>query len=287
MESHTFGSTLRELVTDLRQSRDLIHQLTLRDIRIRYKQAIMGLGWAVLMPVLVVCSGLIVRYAMATLAGRALQFEVAATMAVKSLPWAFFVGATGFAVTSLTTNGHLIGKIYFPREVLPLSAVLAQVFDTGIGCIAVGLALPFLGVTPSWTMLWVPLLALMLVAFTTGIGFLLSMANLFFRDVKYIVQVILTFGIFFTPVLFEPQMLGGLGARLIMLNPLAPILEGLRLSVVEGHDLLAPLTAVVNGKTIVVWEPWYLGVTGLWCTVGLLWFSILFHRAQYRFAEMT
>ncbi len=80
-----------------------------------------------------------------------------------------------------------------------------------------------------------------------------SCANLFFRDVKYITQVILSFAIFFTPVLFEPSMLGERGARLVMLNPLAPILEGLRLVIVEGHNLLVPLMvglpAVNNGVT--------------------------------------
>ena len=96
--------------------------------------------------------------------------------------------------------------------------------------------------------------------FTTGVSLFLSCANLFFRDVKYIVQVVLMFGIFFTPIFFEPAMLGPKGAYLAMLNPLTGILEGLRLSVVEGHNLLEPLTVVVKGVPRVAWEPWELAV---------------------------
>ena len=92
--------------------------------------------------------------------------------------------------------------------------------------------------------MWVPLLVIILITITAAAGLFLSCANLFFRDVKYIVQVLLTFGIFFTPVLFEPAMLGPTGAQVVMLNPLAPLLEGIRLAVVQGHNLPQPLLQV-------------------------------------------
>src|SRR4029078_9948944 len=132
----------------------------------------------------------------------------------------------------------------FPREVLPLSATLAQTVDTLLGSVVVTLLIGFLCVRVSPALLWVPVLALLLYFFPAGVALFLSCANLFFRDVKYIVQVLLTFGIFFTPVLFEPAMLGPTLGTLAMLNPLAPLLEGLRLSVVAGHDLLTPLVEV-------------------------------------------
>jgi lipopolysaccharide transport system permease protein len=277
---------LREIVSDLWSRRDLLYQLARRDIRIRYKQAVMGFAWAIFMPLLVVLAGFLIRLAMATVSGSHLQGATVAGLAVKSLPWAFFVGSIGFAVNSLTGNRNLVSKVYFPREVLPLSAVGAQMFDTMIGTAGLLVLLPFLGVRPTLTMLWVPLLALILIMFTAAAGLFLSCANLFFRDVKYIVQVLLTFGIFFTPVLFEPAMIGPTGAQLVMLNPLAPLLEGVRLAVVQGHNLAEPLMQLTkHGTTAVAWQPWYLLYSGAWALGGLIASAVMFHRLEFVFAE--
>jgi lipopolysaccharide transport system permease protein len=277
---------LREIVTDVWQRRDLLYQLARRDVRIRYKQAVMGFAWAIFMPLLVVLAGFLIRLAMATVSGSELPTTTIAGLAVKSLPWAFFVGAIGFAVNSLTGNMNLVSKVYFPREVLPLATTGAQMFDTLIGAAGLLILLPILGVRPTIALLWVPLLALTLLMFTAAAGLFLSCANLFFRDVKYIVQVLLTFGIFFTPVLFEPAMLGPTGAKLVMLNPLAPLLEGFRLSVVQGHNLAEPLMQLTkSGAEAVAWQPWYLLYSGAWAVLGLIGSALMFHRLEFVFAE--
>jgi ABC-type polysaccharide/polyol phosphate export permease len=284
----------RSMVGDLRtiavgeiwRYRELLYQLTLRDIRIRYKQAIMGFGWAVFMPGLIVLAGTLVRFAMAYMGGSKVELSEIAGMAVKAIPWSFFVGAIGFATASLTGNLQLVSKIYFPREVLPLSATLAQCFDTTIGTVTLAIALPFLGVHYGLGLLWVPLLAVLILMFTAATALFISCANLFFRDVKYIVQVLLTFGIFFTPVFFEPRMFGELGGRLMLLNPLAPLLEGLRLSIVHGHNLVTPLvTAGANGASFPTWSPWYLAYSAAWAIIGLIASALIFHRAEAVFAE--
>ena len=223
---------------ELWRHRGLLYELMRRDIRIRYKQAVMGLVWAVLMPILIVTAGALVRVAMAFVGGRPLVPQEVMGIAIKAVPWSFFVGALGFATNSLTGNSNLVTKIYFPREVLPLAATLAQVADSAIGLTALVVAGLVLGVHFGAASLWAPVLLVLLIAFTAGSALVVSCANLFFRDVKYIVQVLLSFGIFFTPVFFEPEMFGPAGARLMMLNPMAPILEGLRLSVVYDHNLL-------------------------------------------------
>ncbi len=277
---------LREIATDIWRRRDLLYQLARRDVRIRYKQAVMGFAWAIFMPLLIVLAGFLIRLAMATVSGSELQTTTVAGLAVKSLPWAFFVGSIGFTVNSLTGNMNLVTKVYFPREVLPLASIGAQLFDTLIGTAGLLLLLPFLGVRPTAALLWVPLLALILIMFTAASGLFLSCANLFFRDVKYIVQVMLTFGIFFTPVLFEPAMLGPIGAQLVMLNPLAPILEGVRLAVVEGHNLAEPLTQPTkSGMQAVAWQPWYLLYSAVWAVGGLIGSALMFHRLEFVFAE--
>jgi ABC-type polysaccharide/polyol phosphate export permease len=97
--------------------------------------------------------------------------------------------------------------------------------------------------------------------------------------------VLLTFGIFFTPVLFDAPMLGERYAPLVMLNPLAPLLEGLRLAVVEGHNLLVPLHVVEAGRLVELWSPWYLAwSTGL-AVFGAILATTMFRRLQYLFAE--
>ncbi len=275
------ADSLVDIVKEVWLFRGLLYQLTLRDIRIRYKQTVMGFAWALFMPALIVLSGMIVRLAMARLSGTPLETEALAGIAAKALPWAFFVGAINTANSSLIGNQNLVTKVYFPREVLPLASVLAQTFDTLVGTAALVLVLPFLGAPFSLALLWVPFLAAVLFLLTLAAGLFLSAANLFFRDVKYIVQVVLTFGIFFTPVFFEPAMFGSLGARLMMLNPVAPILEGIRLAVVEAHSL--HLTIEVSG--VLVWSPWYLAYSVIWACAGYLLAARMFHGLQYLFAE--
>jgi lipopolysaccharide transport system permease protein len=265
--------------------RGLLYELMRRDIRVRYKQAIMGLVWAVLMPMLVVAAGVLVRIAMALVGGRPLVPQEILGIAIKAVPWSFFVGALGFGINSLTGNSNLVTKIYFPREVLPLASTLAQMFDSSIGLVTLLVACLLAGVDFGVTALWAPVLLVILVAFTAGSSLLVGCANLFFRDVKYIVQVLLSFGIFFTPVFFEPQMFGPIGARIMMLNPLAPILEGLRLSVVYDHSLLAWLVESGRKGPVIVWSPWYLAYSAGWALVMLTGGLLFFHRTEPKFAE--
>jgi lipopolysaccharide transport system permease protein len=277
---------LREIFVDeFWAYRGLAYELTRRDIRVRYKQTVMGFGWAVLMPMLIVLSGALVRFAMAYVSGHHLAVEELAGIAVKAIPWSFFVGSMGFATTSLVGNANLMTKIYFPREMLPLAATLAQSFDSTIGTVALLIVCPLLGVHLGLGLLWAPLIAACIFLYTAGSALLAGCANLFLRDVKYLVQVLLTFGIFFTPVFFEPYMFGPLGARIMMLNPLAPLLEGLRLSVVYNHQLLEPLVVTTAHGPVVAWSPWYLAYSVTCAVVVFLVGLLVFHRAENRFAE--
>lgn len=284
-EWHTVPGDVREGIREIWTYRELLYQLTMRDIRLRYKQAIMGFGWALFMPVLVVLAGLIVRGIIAQASGQPLVGAGLAGVAVKAVAWAFFVGAVGFANTSLIGNASLVSKVFFPREVLPLAAVLAQGFDTLIGAVALLLVLPLLGVGVGWGLLWIVPLAGLLLVLTVALGLLLACGNLFFRDVKYIVQVLLTFGIFFTPVVFDAAMAGSRYAPVLMLNPLAPVLEGLRLAVVQGHNLLQPLHVAEGTRLVEIWSPWYLVWSGAVGAFGLVLSLTLFRRLQTLFAE--
>lgn len=208
--------------------------LTWRDIRIKYKQTAMGFLWALLMPILIISAGLVVKLGMAHVSGRAIQLSELATVAVKALPWAFFTATLRFATISLTANETLVTKIAFPRAVFPLAAALSQGFDFCVASVVVVALLVASSVGVSVYLLWVPVILALFVVFTTSLGILLAAANLFFRDVKYLVEVVITFAIFFSPVFYEAEMFGP-WANLLMLNPLAPLLDGLSACVVHHH----------------------------------------------------
>jgi ABC-type polysaccharide/polyol phosphate export permease len=283
-ERVALGSEMREIW----ERRDLLLQLAARDVRIRYKQAVMGFAWAVLMPVLIVGAGTVFRLAVVTMTGARFERAEIGSVILKSFPWAFFSGAIGFAVNSITGSISLVTKIYFPRAILPIATVAANMFDLAVGVVAITLLLPFFGGQLTWALLWVPALVALLVLFTTGLGAVLACANLFFRDVKYITQVALTFGIFFTPVLFDASAFGARGSRLLMLNPLGPIFEGLQLAVIRGHNLLEPLATTTRaGVTFTAWQPWYLLYSVAWAVLSVVAGIHLFRRTQDLFAEFA
>lgn len=276
----TWFGTLRQIVGDLWTSRELFSQLTRRDLKLRYRQAAMGVAWALFLPVLTVGAGLIVRGVFVR--GGVLGAPSLAGIAIKSWGWAFFAGAMNFATISLLSNAQLVTKIYFPREVLPLAAIVAQGFDSLLGFAVIMLAGHWLGFQWSVQLFWLPLLVAALLLVTTGLAFLFACANLFYRDVKYILQVLLTFGIFFTPVLFDVSAFGPRAAALFMLNPLTPILEGLRLTLANGTSLL---TTIHAPSGVLVWSPWDLVYSICFGLVCVVTGAIAFRRGAAYFAE--
>jgi homopolymeric O-antigen transport system permease protein len=255
---------LRELV----EYRHLLFMLTWRDIRIRYKQTVMGFLWALLMPALIVAGGILVKKAFAAGQGVPLDAADIASVSVKALPWAFVVASIRFATGSLTGNATLLTKVYFPREVLPLSAVLANLVDFAVAVVVLAVVLPVFGVTPSVQLAWVPVILILLVLVTAAAGLLLACANLFFRDVKYLLEVVLTFGILFTPVFYDVRMMGSWGP-LLLVNPVGALLEALNDAIVLH---VSP-------------DPFWLTYAAVWAVPGFLIASAIFDRAEPLFAE--
>ena len=212
--------------------RELLYALTWRDIKVKYKQSVMGIMWAIFMPALVISAGVLVKFAFAKLSGKPLELSAVATVSVKAIPWSFFISSLRFGTNSLISNVNLVTKIYFPNEVFPISSVLSQLFDLAISSVVLILILSCVQIGLSIYLLWVPILLSLLVLLATASALLLSAANLFFRDVKYIVEVIVTFAIFFTPVFYEADFMGTTWKPIILLNPVAPILEGLNTCIV-------------------------------------------------------
>jgi len=259
---------MKRMFKELIQYRHLLFTLAWRDIKIRYKQSVMGFLWAIFMPMMIVCAGILVKKAFALLSGKPMELRDLATVSVKSLPWSFFVSAIRFSSNSLIGNINLVTKIYFPREVFPLSAILASLFDFSIATLTLSVILTFAKIGISIYILWLPIILICLILIIAAIGMILSCANVFFRDVKYIVEVLLTFGIFFTPVFYEVKMFKK-WENILLLNPIAGILEDINNVVVLHQPPNYP------------WLTYY----AIFAIFGFLISWYIFHQSEYKFAE--
>jgi lipopolysaccharide transport system permease protein len=230
--------------------RDLFAMLVVRDIRIRYKQAAMGFMWAIFMPVVAILAGILIKTAMSIVSGKGLDLAGAEAVAVKVLPWTFFVSSIKFSVQSLVGNRELVTKIYFPREVLTFASVAACFFDFFVASMALTVILAFTGIGISVHLVWLPLVIILLILYTAGVGLILAAANLFYRDVKYVVEIILMFGIFFTPVFYEAATFGK-WKTLLLMNPIGSILE-ITNSIVVLHQAPETLWLVYAGISSVL-----------------------------------
>lgn len=269
------------VVQDLVRYRELLFQFVRRDISLRYRQAIMGFGWAVLLPLLTMGASLVLR-AVAFKGGGSADAPPLAALAVKAWAWGFVAGALTFGSQSLLSNISLVTKIYFPREVLPVAAIVTQCVDGSIGFCVLAIALPFLGARFGLAALWFPLFLVLLVLLVSGLALLLAAANIFFRDVKYIVQVFLTFGIFFTPVVYDPSSFHGVARAAVMANPFAGILVGLDLALTRNLNLAT--THMVGAR--ILWQPTDLIAPVVGTAVLLVAGLGLFRRASAWFAEV-
>ena len=223
-----------EVIREVLHHRDLLYMLTWREIKIRYKQSIMGFAWALLMPVVIVGAGVVVRVVFSSFSGTPVKMTDIASVAVKSAPYAFMVAGIRFGTSSLIGNANLLSKVYMPRLVFPLAAVAAQMMDFVIAATVLGIALLFMGVGTSVELLWLPLLFVILLMLVVASAILLSAASLFFRDVKYLVDVMLTFAVFFVPVVYDANALGRWRPA-ILLNPVSPVLQSISDTVVGHH----------------------------------------------------
>jgi len=234
---------------ELHRRRDLLYMMTWREIKVKYKQSVMGFLWAILMPIVIVFAGLTVRVAAAHLAGTTLELQDIVLVTVKAVPWAFFVSAIRFGSNSLIANTNLVTKIYMPREIFPLASVLSQLVDFAVASVVLIVILAIAGLPLQAQLLWIPVLLLLLILLTTALSLFLAAAALFFRDVKYIVEVILTFAIFFTPVFYEVSLFNR-WSTLLLLNPVAPLFEGIG-AAAAGRPLPAPIWFVYSAVVAV------------------------------------
>ncbi|HYE89227.1 MAG TPA: ABC transporter permease [Vicinamibacterales bacterium] len=262
----TLRRDLREMVREQYDYRDLLYQMTRRDLLLRYKQTVMGFGWAVFMPLVntAVFSVIFTRVAPLNVDMPYPLFAYCGLLA-----WNFSASSFRFSVVSLTSNANLVTKVYFPREIFPLSAVLVSLVDLAVGSTVLVALMVYYQVAPTTALLALPWVLMVHVMFTMSVSLLLAMANLFYRDVKYLFELVLTVWMFVSAVLYPVSQVGGVLGRIMAFNPVTPILEGYRDVILRGQ---LPDPAAFGITTIVS----AIFLAGAWLT---------FHRAEYAFAE--
>lgn len=260
------ATDMREMVREQIEYRELLVQITKRDLLLRYKQTIMGFGWAVFMPLLNTAIFSVIFTRVAPL-DTGVPYPVYAYCGLWA--WNFFASSVKFAVSSLTGNIPLVTKVYFPREVLPVSAMAVSFVDFLVASAVLMALMAWYAIVPGPALLFLPVVFLVQAIFTTAIGLLLSMANLFYRDVKYLLEVVLQIWMFATSVVYPVSLIGGRVGKVLQLNPLTPIIEAYRSVILR--DQLPPLVP--------------FGLAALTSVVLLLLAWHLFHRSEYAFAE--
>lgn len=263
---------MRVLIADVREMfreqfdyRELLWQMTKRDLLLRYKQTVMGFGWAVFMP-LVNTAVFSVIFTHVAPIDTPVPYPVFAFCGL--WVWNFFSSALRFSVGSLTSNINLVAKVYFPREIFPFSALLVCLIDFAVGGVVMAGMLIWYQVPVGLQILWLPVVLAVHVIFTTALALLVSMGNLFYRDVKYLFEIVITVWMFATSVLYPADSVGGTFGTAIRLNPMTPIVEGYRdvLLLNQPPDAAFAITAVAS--TVLCFVAW-----------------AAFHRSEFQFAE--
>ncbi|MCC5829838.1 MAG: ABC transporter permease [Phycisphaeraceae bacterium] len=281
---------IRQMAREVYEYRELLLALAWRDIRVKYKQAVMGVMWIFFMPILAILAGIIIRFAMAYLQGSGLSWEAVTSVIARSQPWLIFAAILGTTSQGLLSGMQLASKIYFPRQTIPLASTLGVLFDFVISITAVSLVLVLVsafapvGIMFTPWLLMVPVLLSLLVLMAVGLGLVFGTGNLFFRDVKYIVQVMLQFGIFFTPVYWFVHEMGRFG-QLMMLNPIAPLIEGISQCVV-GHvsEGVGAGAVYMPGMDAAMWP--FVIYSAVFAIGSLLAGMAIFRRSEPWFAEV-
>ena len=228
--------------------RDLLHLLVLREVRIRYARATLGVVWALFLPVAMMGVFVLLNFGRLLPAGGGYDpgdYPLYAFCGI--LPWTHFASSLPQATPSLAASRDLLRKSAFPREFIPMARPLAALLDLAIGAVFLGILLVAFGVPPAPSMLAVPVVFALQFAFTSGLALLLSAGNLFYRDVQYLLQAAILLGMFVTSVLYPVAIARPGVAGLLALNPMTSYLDSYREALLLGRWPTATLVPGLVG----------------------------------------
>jgi lipopolysaccharide transport system permease protein len=230
------GRTEKQYWKDLWRYRDLFYFLAWRDILVRYKQTAIGVMWALIRPFLTMIVFTVVFGNLAKLPSEGVPYPILVFSAM--LPWQFFANSLSECSNSLITNSNLISKVYFPRLIVPISAVVVSFVDFMIsGIILLGL-MAWYSYVPSWRILMLPVFVAIAFLASVGTGLWLASLNVKYRDFRYIVPFIVQFGLYISPVGFSSSIVPEQWRFIYSLNPMVGVIDGFRWSILGGESKL-------------------------------------------------
>lgn len=214
-------------LTELWEYRELLYFLAWRDIKVRYKQTVLGAAWAILQPFFTMLIFSLFFGALARVPSDNVPYPIFAFAGLT--PWTFFANGLMQASNSLVGSANLIKKVYFPRLVVPISVVLAGLPDLALAFVVLVGMMFYYGVSPDWiAMLWLPLFLLLALLTSLGTGLWLSALNVKYRDVRYVVTFLTQVWLFATPVAYPSSMLPEPWRTIYGINPMVGVIEGFR-----------------------------------------------------------
>jgi lipopolysaccharide transport system permease protein len=257
--------------------RELIRNLVVRDVKVRYKNSVLGIFWTLLNPLLMTLVFTVVFTVMTKDRQDVSNFPVFVLCAL--LPWNFFSASVIATTSSIVSNGNLINKVYFPREILPLSTVLAELVNFCLALVVLFVMIFGFGIGLTPWLVLLPLVILIQVVFTLGIGFILATLNVFYRDTQHIMSVVMLAWFFVTPIIYPVSIL-----------PHNYQLGGLTIDVWRWTHILNPMTSLVATYRVILYDgapPAYdfLLRTAVTAFVFFLLGVYVFRRYSRRFAE--
>ncbi|QIR41438.1 ABC transporter permease [Tolypothrix sp. PCC 7910] len=251
------GRTEQQYWKDLWRYRELLYFLAWRDILVRYKQTAIGIAWALIRPFLTMVVFTVVFGQLAKLPSQGVPYPILVFSAM--LPWQFFSNALSECSNSVVGNGNLISKVYFPRLIVPVSAIAVSFVDFLIsGMILLGL-MAWYNFVPTWRILTLPLFICIAFAASMGAGLWLASLNVKYRDFRFIVPFIMQFGLYISPVGFSSSIVPEQWRFIYCLNPMVGVIDGFRWAILGGEaQLYIPGFILSLGLVILLF------VSGIW-----------------------
>jgi lipopolysaccharide transport system permease protein len=253
------GRTESQYWRDLWKYRELFYFLAWRDILVRYKQTVIGIAWALIRPFLTMVVFTVVFGHVAKFqAPPGVPYEILVFAGM--LPWQFFSGALSECSNSLISNANLLSKVYFPRLIVPTSAVIVSFVDFMIsGIILLGL-MAWYNFVPDWRILTLPVFVAIAFAASMGVGLWLAALNVQYRDFRYVVPFLVQFGLYISPVGFSTTVIPQKWQLLYSLNPMVGVIDGFRWAILRGQaDIYLPGFVLSTGLVFLLLSSgiWY------------------------------
>lgn len=263
------GRTARHYWADLWRYRELLFFLAWRDILVRYKQTVIGIVWAVGRPFLTMLVFTLIFSKLAKLPSEGVPYPILVFAAL--LPWQFFSSALTGSGDSLINNAGLISKVYFPRLVIPASAVIVSFVDFIVSCVLLFGLMAWYGIVPNSRLLALPIFALIAFALAMGMGLWIAALNVNYRDFRIVVPFVVQFGLYLSPVGFSSNIVPDQWRLLYSSNPMVGVIDGFR-------------WAILGTDTPFYWPSFFICI--IWTAVMLISGVIFFRKTEKTFADV-